>query len=168
MTQSVLKNEITELTPKSFVDVEQRREIAEKVADTLADEYRMRLNTQGLHWNVEGPLFYSVHKLTESQYEDFNDSIDNLAERIRALGMPAPQSFEEFGRRSAVDDLPERADLKDRIERLITDYELAARRAAKTVKLAETYGDIKTADMLTDRVGIYDENAWMLRASIAS
>lgn len=168
MTQSVLKNEITELTPKSFVDTDQRREIADKIADTLADEYQLRLNVQGLHWNVEGPLFYSVHKLTEEQYTELADSIDGLAERIRALGIPAPQTFTEFNERSAIDDLPEKVELKERIERLVSDFELAARRAASSVKLAEQYGDIKTADMLTDRVGVYDENAWMLRATIAS
>lgn len=168
MTQSVLKNEITELTPKSFVDADQRREIADKIADTLADEYQLRLNVQGLHWNVEGPLFYSVHKLTEEQYTELADSIDSIAERIRALGLPAPQTAAEFTKRSAIDDLPEKVELKDRIERLVTDFELTARRAAATVKLAEQYGDIKTADILTDRIGVYDENAWMLRATIAS
>ena len=168
MTQSVLKNEITELTPKSFVDAEQRREIADKIANTLADEYQLRLNVQGLHWNVEGPLFYSVHKLTEDQYTELAESIDGIAERIRALGMPAPQTFAEFNQRSSIEDLPEKIELKGRIERLVTDYELAARRAAATVKLAEQYGDIKTADLLTERIGVYDDNAWMLRATIAS
>ena len=96
------------------------------------------------------------------------DSIDAVAERIRALGLPAPQTFAEFDRRSAIDDLPEKVELKGRIERLVTDYETAARRAAETVKLAESYGDIKTADLLTDRIGVYDDNAWMLRATIAT
>ncbi len=168
MTQTVLKNEITDLTPKSFVDGKPRREIADRLADTLADEYQIRLNTQGLHWNVEGPLFYSVHKLTEDQYSELAESIDRIAERIRALGLPAPQTFAEFNKRSNVEDLPEKAELKDRIQRLVTDYELAARRAAETVKIAEQYGDIKTADLLTERIGIYDDNAWMLRATIAS
>ena len=168
MTQTVLKNEITELTPKSFVDADQRREIADKLADILADEYRLRLNVQGLHWNVEGPLFYSVHKLTEEQYEEIAASIDTIAERIRALGLPAPQTLAEFSKRSAVEDLPEKVVLKDRIERLVTDYELAARRAAEAVRIAEQYGDIKSADLLTERIGVYDENAWMLRATIAS
>jgi starvation-inducible DNA-binding protein len=163
-----LKNEITELTPKSFVDGEQRREVAEKLADTLADEYQIRLNTQGLHWNVEGPLFYSVHKLTDDQYTELADSIDQVAERIRALGMPAPQTFADLNRRSTIDDLPEKAELSDCIQRLVTDYEVAARRAARAVKLAEQYGDIKSADLLTDRIGVYDDNAWMLRATIAS
>ena len=168
MTQAVLKNEITELSPDSPMDADQRREVADMVANVLADEYRIFVNTQGLHWNVEGPLFYSLHKLTEAQYRELFESIDALAERIRALGLPAPQSFKDFAERSVLSDLPEDGELKTRIEQLITDYERAVRRTALVVKLAETNGDIKTADLLTERVGVYEENAWMLRATIAS
>ena len=168
MTQAVLKNEITELSPDSPMSADQRREIADMVANVLADEYRLFVNTQGLHWNVEGPLFYSLHKLTESQYRELFESIDTLAERIRALGLPAPQSFKEFSDRSILSDIPEDAELKTRIEQMITDYERAVRRASLVVQLAETNGDVKTADLLTDRVGVYEENAWMLRATIAS
>lgn len=168
MTQAVLKNEITELSPDSPMSADQRREIADMVANVLADEYRLFVNTQGLHWNVEGPLFYSLHKLTEAQYRELFESIDTLAERIRALGLPAPQSFKDFAERSILNDLPEDAELKVRIEQLIADYERAVRRATLVVQLAETNGDIKTADLLTERVGVYEENAWMLRATIAS
>jgi starvation-inducible DNA-binding protein len=168
MTQAVLKNEITELSPDSPMSADQRREIADMVANVLADEYRMFVNTQGLHWNVEGPLFYSLHKLTEAQYRELFESIDALAERIRALGLPAPQSFKDFADRSILNDLPKDAELKARIEQMIADYERAVRRASLVVQLAETNGDIKTADLLTERVGVYEENAWMLRATIAS
>lgn len=168
MTQAVLKNEITELAPESPVDSEKRREIAEMLGNVLADEYRLFVNTQGLHWNVEGPLFYSLHKLTESQYEELFESIDTLAERIRALGLPAPQTFKEFFERSIIQDLPADSTLQQRIERLVSDYEMAVRRTSLVAKLAEADGDIKTTDLLTERVGQYEENAWMLRATIAS
>jgi starvation-inducible DNA-binding protein len=68
VTQAVLKNEITELAPRSWMDADQRKEVAEGVANILADAYRLLINTQGLHWNVEGPMFYSLHKLTEDHY----------------------------------------------------------------------------------------------------
>lgn len=168
MTQTVLKNEITELAPKSSMNADQRSEVADAVANVLADSYRLAISTQGLHWNVEGPLFYSLHKLTETQYRELAESIDDLAERIRALGLPAPQSLKELAERSILRDLPGDADLKTRIDRLIDDYERSVRRATLVVKLAETNGDIKTADLLTDRVGVFEENAWMLRATIAS
>ena len=168
MTQTVLKNEITELAPRSTMTADQRKEVADAVANVLADAYRLTISTQGLHWNVEGPLFYSLHKLTETQYQELSASIDSLAERIRALGLPAPQSLRELADRSILQDLPDEADLKSRIERLIDDYERSVRRATLVVQLAETNGDIKTADLLTERVGSYEENAWMLRATIAS
>jgi len=167
MTQSVLKNEITELAPKSDMNGEQRREVADAVANVMSDAYRLLINTQGLHWNVEGPLFYSVHKLTEDQYRELTEAIDDLAERIRALGLPAPQSLRELEQRSIIDDLPEDADLESRIRHIVSGYEQAVRRAALVVQLAETNGDIKTADLLTERVGKYEENAWMLRATVA-
>lgn len=167
MTQAVLKNEITELAPRSWMDADQRKEVAEGVANILADAYRLLINTQGLHWNVEGPMFYSLHKLTEDHYRELFESIDSLAERIRALGLPAPQSFKDFSDRSALADMPDNAELEGRIERLIEDYERAARRVAQVVELAEKNKDIKTSDLLTERIGVYEENAWMLRATIA-
>ena len=168
MTQTVLKNEITELAPRTWMDADQRKEVADGVANVLADAYRLLVNTQGLHWNVEGPMFYSLHKLTEDHYRELFDSIDSLAERIRALGLPAPQSIKDFSERSALADLPDKAELEDRIARLVEDYERAARRAVQVIELAERNKDVKTSDMLTERVGIYEENAWMLRATIAS
>ncbi len=168
MTQAVLKNEISELAPESTLSAEQRREVADAVANVLADAHRLFINLQGLHWNVEGPMFYSLHKLSELQYREIFENIDTLAERIRALGLPAPQSLREFADRSIIQDLPDNADLKERIDRLVSDYERAVRRLVLVVKLAETNGDIKTADLLTNLVGEYEENAWMLRATIAS
>lgn len=168
MTQTVLKNEITELAPRSWMDADQRKEVAEGVANILADAYRLLINTQGLHWNVEGPMFYSLHKLTEDHYRELFESIDSLAERIRALGLPAPQSIKDFSDRSALVDLPDNTELEGRIERLVEDYERAARRVAQVVELAEKNKDIKTSDLLTERIGVYEENAWMLRATIAS
>ena len=168
MTQTVLKNEITELAPRTWMDADRRNETAEGVANILADAYRLLVNTQGLHWNAEGPMFYSLHKLTEDHYRELFDSVDVLAERIRALGLPAPQSIRELSERSVIADLPDNAELEGRIGRLVEDYEQAARRAAELIEIAESNKDVKTADMLTERIGVYEENAWMLRATIAS
>jgi starvation-inducible DNA-binding protein len=150
------------------MDADQRKEIADGVSNILADAYRLLINSQGLHWNVEGPMFYSLHKLTEDHYRELFDSIDDLAERIRALGLPAPQSISEFSERSVLADLPDNTGLEKRIGRLVEDYENAARRAAQVVELAEKSKDAKTADLLTERIGVYEENAWMLRATNAS
>jgi len=168
MTQTVLQNEITELTPKSGVKVDQRRSIANALGDVLADAFRLFINTQGLHWNVEGPMFYSLHKITESQYESLGESLDRIAERIRALGLPAPESIDEYKSRSVVEDLPRKVELQARVERLVHDYEQAVIRATRTAELAEEVGDIRSVDLLTRQVGDYEESAWMLRATIAS
>lgn len=168
MTQPVLKNEVTDLSPDIGMRKEQRRNVAEKLSNSLADAFRLFFNVQTLHWNVEGPMFYSVHKLTEEQYEDLGESVDGIAERIRALGLPALSTMSAFDERSALDDLPEDGELKTRIERLIADYETAGQRLTETIQFAEENNDIKTADLLTEQLGRYDEYAWMLRATVAS
>lgn len=167
MTQTVLKNEVTELSPDKGMRTEQRRAVADSLGNALADAFRLYFNVQTLHWNVEGPMFYSLHKLTEEQYAELNESVDTIAERIRALGIPALQTMSEFSDRTEIDDLPTSGDLKGRIARLVKDYESAGQRLTKIIKLAEEAGDIKTADLLTEQLGRYDENAWMLRATIA-
>ena len=168
MTQQVLRNEITELAPSRGLDKDQRREIADALIEPLADAFRMSINVRGVHWNVEGALFYSLHKLTDEQYTYIAESIDEIAERIRALGLPAPQTLMEFQKRSDIEDIPFNADLKSRIDRLVSDYEHAVQRMVTVVKQAEDAGDIKTADLLTEKIGAFEEFAWMLRATAAS
>ena len=167
MTQTVLKNEVTELSPDKGMRTEKRRAVADSLGNALADAFRLYFNVQTLHWNVEGPMFYSLHKLTEEQYAELNESVDTIAERIRALGLPALQTMSEFSDRTEIDDLPTSGDLKGRIARLVTDYETAGLRLQKIIRMAEEAGDIKTADLLTEQLGRYEENAWMLRATIA-
>ena len=167
MTQTVLKNEVTELSPDTGMRSEKRRAVADSLGNALADAFRLYFNVQTLHWNVEGPMFYSLHKLTETQYDELSESVDTIAERIRALGLPALQTMSEFNDRTELTDLPTSGDLKGRIARLVADYEKAGLRLAKIIKLAEEAGDIKTADLLTEQLGRYEENAWMLRATIA-
>jgi starvation-inducible DNA-binding protein len=168
MTQAALETKVTELSPDIGMRLEQRRVVAENLGDALADAFRLSFNLQGLHWNVEGPIFYSLHKLTETQYEEIEESVDVLAERIRALGLPAPESLRELDDRSVVDDLPKDAELKARVERTVSDYESAGIRLKQIVALAESNDDIRTADLLTNQLGKYEEFAWMLRATITS
>ena len=167
MTHAVLENEITDLKPRRGMTPESRRETAEVLSNVQADAFRLALNLQGLHWNVEGPMFYSVHKLTEEQYREISDSIDEIAERVRALGLPAPETLREYEERSILGDLPSNTDLKTRVERVVSDYENATERLGDAVKLAEKNDDFKTADLLTEQLGAYQENAWMMRATVA-
>ena len=168
MTTAALENSVTELSINMGRRLEHRHVVAERLGDALADAFRLSFNLQGLHWNVEGPTFYSLHKLTENQYEEIEESVDVLAERIRALGLRAPESLRLLDDRSVVSDLPSDASLKERVERTVSDYERAGQRLKEIVALAESNDDIKTADLLTDQLGKYDEFAWMLRATITS
>lgn len=168
MTQEALANKITDLKPELGVRLEQRKAIAKELGDILADAFRLSFNLQGLHWNVEGPLFYSLHELSEKQYKKVEASVDDIAERIRALGLPAPESMRELDERSVIDDLPTGSDLRLRVERLVEDYEKASMRLQSVIRQAEESGDIRTADLLTAQLGIYEEYAWMMRATVAS
>ena len=168
MTQAVLKNQVTKLASASGIEPNDRAAIAEKLGGVLADSYRLLINTQGVHWNVQGPLFYSIHQLTEAQYEDIFPAIDDIAERIRSLGFPAPQTMKDFTSRSSLDDVDTKAELRAQIKSLIDMNERVAADMRKLVETAEAASDVKTADLMTDRIGVHEENAWMLRATIAS
>lgn len=168
MTQEALANKITDLSPELGVRLKQREDIAEKLGDTLADAFRLSFNLQGLHWNVEGPLFYSMHSLSEKQYTRVEASVDDIAERIRALGLPAPESMLGLDKRTPIEDLPTGCDLRERVDRVVSDYEQASIRLQSVIRAAEKCGDIRTADLLTEQLGIYEEFAWMLRATTAS
>ena len=162
-----LAQEVTELDANNGLKKNARREVAEALSRSVADTYTLFASTQGLHWNVQGPLFYSVHKMTEEQYQDMFEAIDDLAERIRTLGFPAPATLSDMARLSAIDELDGEADVRTQIEQLIGANERLTQRMRDAVEKAEALNDVKTADLLTERLGVHEENAWMLRATIA-
>ncbi len=168
MTQAILKNQVSDLKPKLGLDKDNRKLIADALTIELANTYRLLINTQGIHWNAQGPLFFSLHNLTEKQYRDLFEAIDDIAERVRALGHPAPQSFTQLEHLATVSDLVVNGELKNQIDHLIDINETIANQMRDTVKLSESLADYKTADLLTSRIGVHEQNVWMLRATIAS
>ena len=168
MTQAVLQTQVTELSSESGLQKGERQSIARELNFAVADTYKLLINTHGVHWNVQGPLFYTVHKLTEQQYQDMFKAVDDLAERGRSLGFPAPHNFSEMDELSSIAEVAPGADLQQQIERLISGNEQLANEMRQMVKRAEEVNDVKTADLLTERIGVHEENAWMLRATIAS
>ena len=138
--------------------------LTEHLSRALADSYVLYLQTQGVHWNGVGPAFYSVHKLTEEQYEDLADAIDEIAERIRALGQTAPSSFGEFAEISVLESEPQKENVGAMLERLIDSNQAVASRLREAVEAAEEVKDVFTADMLTARIGVHEQAAWMLRS----
>jgi starvation-inducible DNA-binding protein len=149
------------------VDRSDRKQLAHAISTVLADTYVLYAATQSVHWNAAGPLFYSVHKLTETQYEDMADAIDTLAERIRAIGFPAPGGLNRMVALSGMENRPEPQTTEEMIRLLIDANEHCAKTLRDAVKSAEACDDVKTADLLTERIGQHEENSWMLRALLA-
>ncbi len=145
----------------------QRDAVAEALKQALADSYSMYVKTLGVHWNVTGAGFYGIHKLTDAQYNELHQAADAIAERIRALGHVAPASFAEFSSLSIVDvNTPHKSTL-EMLQELVKDNEAVAKRMLAVSDVAEENNDKFTEDMIIARIGTHEENAWMLRATIA-
>lgn len=165
--QAVLLSKPEEFQTDSGVKRADRAELAKSLSKVLADTYFIYLKTQNFHWNVVGPLFYSVHQLTEDQYKDLASAIDNIAERIRAIGFVAPGSFEQFKNLATVKEETGTPDTETMIRQLAEDNEMCSRQLRIAVEAAEKVDDVKTADLLTDCIGQHEQNTWMLRALIS-
>ncbi|WP_415922103.1 Dps family protein [Tateyamaria sp. SN6-1] len=142
--------------------------IAEGLADVLADTYRLVFKSHAYHWNVEGPLFYSVHNLTEEHYEDMFGAADELAERIRALGHLAPTSMADIMGRSSIEDRTGDLTTEDMVSDLAADHERLAHRFHALIEMVEDRKDPVTEDMATERSAFHEKAAWMLRALVKS
>ncbi|HEY7576143.1 MAG TPA: DNA starvation/stationary phase protection protein [Acetobacteraceae bacterium] len=143
-------------------DLAAREETAATLGRLLADSYMLYLKTQAFHWNVTGPQFEPLHTMFQGQYTELAGAIDEIAERIRALGVKAPGSFCEFASLTSIDQetgVPAAAAM---VGQLQSDNAKAARSALQTARLAETAGDVATADLATQRVRRHEKAAWML------
>jgi starvation-inducible DNA-binding protein len=143
---------------------EHRKRIAGDLGRLLADTYLLQLKTQNYHWNVTGPMFVSLHALFEEQYTQLAAAVDLLAERIRALGEPAPGSFRQFKDLASVKEDDELPEAREMVRLLAECHELCARDARKAIPHADEAGDDVTADLLTERLQEHEKTVWMLRA----
>src|SRR5215469_12467797 len=143
-------------------DREARESIAAALAKLLADTYTLYLKTQGCHWNVTGPRFYDLHKLLEEQYTELAAANDDIAERIRALGAPAPASYSEFKRLASIGELSGTPAASEMLRQLLTDNRTAVRSAQGVVEAAEAHDDVGSADLATQRIRAHEKAAWML------
>lgn len=167
MTTDTLKSKPKIETIKSGIAKRDTTVIAKALSEALADSFTLYLKTLGVHWNVVGAAFYSLHKLTEAQYEDLDAATDLIAERIRALGHMAPASFADFAKFSVLDSSETLSSADDMIHCLIADNEAVSKRMREFVAIASEADDVFTADMLTARIGKHEQNAWMLRAIVS-
>ena len=141
-----------------------RREIAEGLSHVLADSYTLYLKTHNFHWNVTGPMFNTLHTMFEGQYTELATAIDEVAERIRALGVPAPGSYAQFSELTDIKEETGNPNAKEMIRQLVEGQETVARTARGVFPAAEKAGDEPTADLLTQRIQLHEKNAWMLRS----
>lgn len=136
------------------------------LANLLASSYTLYLKTHNYHWNVTGPMFTTLHTLFETQYTELALAVDEIAERIRTLGAPAPGSYAEFAKLSAVDDAKGPTKALDMIRTLVADQAVIASLARRVIAAAETANDQASIDLATRRIEVHEKNAWMLRSHL--
>jgi len=141
-----------------------RRAIAGGLSRVLADTYTLYLQTHNFHWNVEGPMFNTLHLMFMEQYTELWNALDLVAERIRALGYPAPGTYAEFAKLTSIKESAGVPEAMDMVRLLVSGHEAVARTARETFPAAEKGGDESTADLLTQRLQVHEKTAWMLRS----
>ena len=141
-------------------------DVASVAAALLADSYTLYLKTHNFHWNVTGPMFTTLHTLFETQYSELALAVDEIAERIRALGKTAPGSYTEFEKLSSVKEAVKVPKAEDMIKILVADHATVADTARKLVAAAEKAGDDASADLGVRRIDVSEKAAWMLRSHL--
>lgn len=145
---------------------ERRLEIVEGLSRLLADTYSLYLKTHNFHWNVTGPMFKTLHTMFEEQYLELAPAVDQIAERIRALGAPAPGSYREFAELTKVPEVDTPPGAMEMVRTLVDDHETVVQTARSIFPRVQEAADEATADLLTQRLQIHEKTAWMLRSMV--
>lgn len=143
---------------------EDRKQLSEELSKLLADSYTLYLKTHNYHWNVTGPMFSTLHTMFETHYTELAIAVDDVAERIRALGHYAPGSYSAFSRLSKVEESDEVPAAMDMVADLVKGHETVVRTARHCLGVANEAGDDATADLATQRLQLHEKTAWMLRS----
>ena len=146
------------------IDDKQRKQIADGLSVFLADSYVLYLMTHNFHWNVTGPQFNSLHLMFMNQYTEQWNALDAIAERIRALGYPAPGTYRAFAKLATIAEVEGVPAANDMVRYLVAAQEAAARTARKLFPIVDAASDQPTADLLTQRLDVHEKTAWMLRS----
>ena len=144
----------------------QRARIAEGLSALLADSYTLYLMTHNFHWNVTGPMFNTLHLMFMQQYSEQWAALDQIAERIRALGHPAPGTYREFVQLASIEEVSGVPKAMEMVRLLVAAQEGTARTARKLLPLVNKANDQPTADLLTQRLDVHEKTAWMLRSML--
>jgi starvation-inducible DNA-binding protein len=148
------------------LEAQSRASVAQGLSKLLADTYAVYLKTHGYHWNVRGPNFASLHQLFMEHYTEMWNAIDDVAERIRALGEFAPQGYRSFGNLSSIGDGDPEKSAEEMVRELQRDHETVIATARAALPAAQQAGDEVTVSLLSDRLTAHEKHAWMLRASL--
>ena len=146
------------------INKEDRKKLSDSLSKVLAESYILYIKTHAFHWNVEGPMFNTLHQMFEEQYQDLFTAIDEIAERIRALGYPAPGSYKVFSQLSEIKESQENLSSDEMIKALLEGQETLIRTLRELIDLANSSSDDSTADLATNRMKQHEKVAWMLRS----
>ncbi|MFN0116991.1 MAG: Dps family protein [Elusimicrobiota bacterium] len=146
------------------IEEKDRKKIAAGLSNLLADSYTLYLKTHNFHWNVEGPMFQTLHLMFETQYNELALAVDLIAERIRALGFVAPGSYKEFSKLTSIKESDGSVEAKEMIRQLVEGQEAVVKTARSIFPAAEEVNDQSTMDLLTQRMQLHEKTAWMLRS----
>ncbi len=146
------------------IHAKERGKIADGLSKLLADNYTLYLKTHNFHWNVTGPMFNTLHLMFETQYNELFLATDLIAERIRSLGFPAPGTYAEFVKLASIKETNGQPKAETMVKLLVEGNEAAVRTARSIFPVVDKSHDEPTADLLTQRMQVYEKNAWMLRS----
>jgi starvation-inducible DNA-binding protein len=152
------------MEPNIGINEADRQEVAEGLKEVLADSYTLYLKTHNYHWNVTGPQFQTLHTMFEEQYTELWNAVDEIAERIRALGPYAPGSYKAFAKLTSLEESEEVPQAEEMARQLGEDHEAVVRTARKVLHTAQKAEDEVTIGLLTDRMAVHEKTAWMLRS----
>lgn len=143
-----------------------RKAIADGLSRLLADTFTLYLKTHSFHWNVTGPMFNTLHAMFMAQYTELWNALDEIAERIRSLGHPAPGSAVQYKELTSITEEAGVPKAQDMLRQLVEGHEAVARTARAVFPAAEAGNDESTIDVLTQRLQIHEKTAWMLRSML--
>lgn len=148
------------------IEKSDREKIADGLSNLLADTYTLYLKTHNFHWNVTGPMFNTLHSMFELQYTELATAVDEIAERIRALGEKAPGSYKQFAKLTQIPEETSVPSAEAMIAQLVQDQETVVRTARSVFPVVEKANDQPSADLLTRRMQVHEKTAWMLRSML--
>jgi starvation-inducible DNA-binding protein len=158
------KKETRKIKVNTGLEANDRERITKGLSKLLADSYMLLLKTHLYHWNVKGKMFHTIHEMTEEQYNELFVAIDEIAERIRALGFDAPGTFTEFNKLTSIQEGNGKASQEEMIADLLKSHESISRLCYEVIPVGEKAGDEVTVDMLIERITVHEKTAWMWRS----